>query len=98
MFSNTRNMFKSVVGGGVVSVLALGLGLAATTPAGAQYDDPPTRVARLGHIEGQVSIEPSGVDQWSSASSNYPVATGDRVYSDQDGRGEISAGGVVARM
>lgn len=78
---------------GLLSIASLG-----TREAFADSDDPPARVARLGHIQGAVSIEPSGVDQWSEATSNYPVATGDRVYADQDGRGEISAGDVVARV
>ncbi|HEY0758881.1 MAG TPA: DUF6600 domain-containing protein [Acidisarcina sp.] len=73
-------------------------GWSGTAPAMAQSDDPPARVARLGQLEGQVSIQPSGVEQWSQASSNYPVATGDRIYADQDGRGEISAGEAVARI
>src|SRR5450432_983641 len=83
---------------GLASAALVGLALLGAPAARADYDDPPSRVARLAQIDGQVSIEPSGVDQWSQATSNYPVATGDRIYADQDGRGEISAGDVVARI
>jgi hypothetical protein len=64
----------------------------------ADSDDPPARVARLGELRGTVSIEPAGVNDWSAASRNYPVATGDRVYTDRDGRTELQIGQTVARM
>jgi hypothetical protein len=64
----------------------------------AEAGDPSARVARLAYIEGTVSVQPSGVDQWSQAETNYPVATGDRIYTDKDGRDELSIGGVVVRM
>ncbi len=64
----------------------------------ADSDDPPERVARLGSLRGTVSIEPAGVNEWSAASPNYPIATGDRVYTDNDGRTEVQIGETVARM
>jgi hypothetical protein len=81
----------------------MGLFLFATLIAGvaqlqAESGDPSARVARLAYIEGTVSLQPSGVDQWSQAETNYPVATGDRIYTDQNGRDELSIGGVVVRM
>ena len=83
----------------VIAALAIAsFALMGASRSFADGDDPPSRVARLAHIEGQMSIQPSGVDQWSQASSNYPIATGDRVYADTDGRAEISAGDVVARI
>lgn len=64
----------------------------------ADSGDPPERVARLGSISGTVSLQPAGVNDWSAASSNYPIATGDRVYTDQDGRAELQIGQTIARM
>jgi len=66
--------------------------------ARADSDDPPSRVARLGSLEGTVSIQPAGVNEWSAASANYPVSTGDRVYTDDNGQAELQIGQTVARM
>jgi len=66
--------------------------------AHADSDDPPSRVARLGSLEGTVSIQPAGVNEWSTASANYPVSTGDRVYTDDNGQAELQIGQTVARM
>jgi hypothetical protein len=95
MNAHDRNRFSRI--------LLVGLALAALSflnPLSllADSDDPPARVARLGELQGTVSIEPSGVNDWSAASPNYPVATGDRVYTDRDGRAEVQIGQTVARM
>jgi hypothetical protein len=63
-----------------------------------QAGDPPSRVARLSYITGKVSFEPSGEEQWSQASMNYPVTTGDRLYTDDDGRAEFETGNIAVRM
>ncbi len=67
-------------------------------PLLADSGDPSARVARLGYIQGTVSVQPAGVDQWSQAEANYPVSTGDRLYTDQGGRDELGIGGTVVRM
>lgn len=51
--------------------------------------NPPSRVARLTQIQGDVSIQPSGVSQWTQATNNYPLTTGDRMYVDKNGRAEL---------
>src|SRR5579862_3169565 len=60
--------------------------------------DPPDRVARLGYISGSVSFQPSGEDQWSQALANYPLTTGDRIYTDRDGRAELETGNIAVRL
>jgi hypothetical protein len=60
--------------------------------------DPPGRVARLGYVSGSVSFQPSGEDQWSQALPNYPLTTGDRIYTDRDGRAELETGNVAVRL
>ncbi len=55
--------------------------------SGAQ--NPPVRVARLAQVQGQVSIEPAGVDQWTAATDNYPMSSGDRLYAGEDARAEL---------
>jgi hypothetical protein len=61
-------------------------------------DDPPTRVARLGYIEGSVSIQPAGVDDWVQAVPNRPMTTGDQLWSDQGSRAELQLGSAVIRL
>lgn len=60
--------------------------------------DPPARVGRLSSLRGQVSLQPSGANQWSEVSTNYPVASGDRLYADQDGQAEVEIGEIVTRL
>ncbi|HVB29485.1 MAG TPA: DUF6600 domain-containing protein [Terriglobia bacterium] len=72
-------------------ILALLAGLLAV-PLFANEGDPPARVARISDVQGNVSFQPSGESQWSQASLNYPVTTGDRLYADQGARAEIEAG------
>ena len=56
----------------------------AVTPSQAQ-NDPPFGSARLDHLQGNVSIQPNGVDDWGQAYPNQPVGAGDRVFSDGGG-------------
>jgi hypothetical protein len=55
--------------------------------------DPPGRVARLGYFQGSLSFRPASLDDWAPASANYPLTTGDHIWADDDGRGEIHIGG-----
>ncbi len=69
---------------------------AAVPPAHAQdqYDqyDPPSRVARLGYMQGSVSFQPAGESEWVEAVANRPMTTGDRLWADRDGRAEVELG------
>ena len=40
-------------------------------------DDPPARAARLNYINGQVSFQAAGADNWEAAQLNRPLITGD---------------------
>jgi len=42
-----------------------------------QKDDPPSRVARIGYLEGSVSFQPAGEPDWVQAVANRPMTTGD---------------------
>lgn len=55
-------------------------------------DDPPGRVARLGHTEGSVSFQPAGESEWVEASRNRPMTTGDKLWADRDSRAEVQLG------
>jgi len=60
--------------------------------------DPPVTVGRLAALDGTVNEEPAGINQWSTATDNTPVSTGDRIYTQDDGRAEIQLGQTVARL
>ena len=72
--------------------------LCGTASLHADADDPPAAVGRLHAMQGSVSVQPADVDQWSQVAENYPVATGDRIYADQNSRAEIQLGSTAVRM
>ena len=78
----------------LVTGMLAGMALAAT-PSRAQ-NDPPFGSARLAHVEGNVSIQPNGVDDWGQAYVNMPTGPGDRIFTDPQGRGELQAAQVRA--
>jgi hypothetical protein len=97
----------------VAVILAVGLGAeaaaaqaypAADVQAPAQPStptattDPPGRVARIAIVQGNVSVEPAGVDSFSQAELNYPLTVGDRMYVDLQGLAELQTAGLAVRM
>ena len=58
-------------------------------------DDPPSRVARLGYMQGSISFQPAGESEWVEAGRNRPLTTGDKLWSDRDSRAELSLGSAV---
>ncbi len=61
-------------------------------------DDPPSRVARLKYISGEVSMQPGGVNDWATATINRPMTTADRLWTDKDSRAELHLGSAALRM
>jgi len=61
-------------------------------------DDPPSRVARLGFLQGSVSFQPAGETDWVGAVPNRPMSTGDQLWTDQDSRAEVQLGSAVIRL
>ena len=61
-------------------------------------DDPPSRVARLAYAQGSVSFQPGGTDDWVTAVVNRPITTGDKLWSDNDGRVELQLDGSIMRL
>src|SRR5229473_472368 len=86
------------------SALALLLGLwivsASIVPAiaTADTDDPPARVARLAYLEGAISFQPGGTDEWVAAPLNRPITTGDKIWSDRGSRAELQLDGSALRL
>src|SRR5437016_9754959 len=80
-----------------LAALAL-LALFALGAAWAEEGDPPGRVARLSDIEGSVSLQPAGVQDWAGASVNRPLTTGDKLWTDQGSRAELDIGAAAIRL
>ena len=64
----------------------------------AQAGDPPSRVARVSVVVGNVSFESASVQQFSVAETNYPMTSGDRIYADLGANAEIQTGQLAVRM
>ena len=60
--------------------------------------DPPSRVARLAHIEGEVSMAPAGTEEWAEAILNRPVTSGDRLWTEGGARVELQVGSAAAYL
>jgi hypothetical protein len=58
----------------------------------------PSRVARLGYMEGSVSFQPAGETDWVQAVPNRPMTTGDKLWTDKDSRAELQLGSAVIRL
>ncbi|HSY33458.1 MAG TPA: DUF6600 domain-containing protein [Verrucomicrobiae bacterium] len=64
----------------------------------ADDDDPPSVVARLAYSQGAVSFQPAGTEDWVDAGINRPITTGDKLWSDQDGRVELQLDASTIRL
>jgi hypothetical protein len=84
----------------LVSLLSIALAATLFAPSrtAADEDDPPTRVARLSHIDGSVSFEPAGTDDWVAAAINRPMTTGDKLWVDNSARAELHIGSASIRL
>ncbi|MEO8544780.1 MAG: DUF6600 domain-containing protein, partial [Burkholderiaceae bacterium] len=60
--------------------------------------DPPSRVARLSYVTGDVSMQPAGIEEWSEAHLNRPLITGDSLYTDRASRVELEVGAATLRL
>jgi hypothetical protein len=60
--------------------------------------DPPSRVARLSYVSGDLGLLPAGAKDWSDASVNRPLTSGDRLSTGNDARAELELGGASLRM
>ena len=79
----------------VIAILAL---LFAPFGISHAQEDPPSSVARLNYFDGPVSFLPAGSDNWSYATLNNPLTTGDQVWVDKGGRSELHLGSTALRL
>jgi len=77
---------------------AVVIGAAVLAFSGWASADPPSRVARLGYMTGEISFSPAGENDWVHATINRPLTTGDRLWADAGARAEIQIGGAMIRM
>jgi hypothetical protein len=69
-----------------------------STTAALAEDDPPSRAVRLNYINGEVSVQPGGVDDWVPGAINRPLTTSDRVWTDKNSRAELHLGTSAMRL
>jgi hypothetical protein len=81
-----------------VVLLCAAAGLAQAQSTTDDSADPPSRVARLSYIAGDLAFLPAGAKDWSDASINRPLTTGDRLSTSQGARAELEFGGGTLRM
>src|SRR5215467_4300816 len=72
--------------------------LALSAAAFGDADDPPARVARLNYMSGSVSFRPGTVEDWAEATLNYPMTTGDHLWSDENSSAEMHIGSTAVRL
>jgi hypothetical protein len=68
------------------------------SPQDANTPDPPSRVARLNYMDGSVSFQPGGENDWVTAVLNRPLVTGDNLWADEDSRAEVHIGSTALRL
>jgi hypothetical protein len=82
----------------VIPALCLVMGLAQAQDSEPYDPDPPERAARLSLIEGDVSLQPAGEDEWAPAILNRPLTTGDKLWTERNARAEIHVGPAAVRL
>src|SRR5579884_105665 len=92
--SKEQMRMNHLIGTAVIGIAAL----AAVEAQPAQPVDPPGRVARLSYIDGAVSFQPGGVDDWVQAVLNRPLTTGHHLWADDGARAELHIGSAALRL
>jgi hypothetical protein len=82
-----------------LAVLSFSLTLGLARADDQSYEaDPPDRAARLSYIQGDVSMQPAGEEDWAPALLNRPLTTGDKLWTERDARAEIQVGQAAVRL
>ncbi|MDX1983369.1 MAG: DUF6600 domain-containing protein [Bryobacteraceae bacterium] len=61
-------------------------------------NDPPSRVARISYLRGEVSLRVGGVEDWRAATANRPLTSGDELWTGDGGRAELHTGNAALRL
>lgn len=92
MLKSLFSLRKAVAGCAIAACLTL------LPPPSHAQDDPPSEAGRLSIVNGTVSIQPAGSDDWEQAYLNYALGPGDRIFTDSDGRAEVQIGQTFVRI
>jgi len=87
------NRFAVLLAGVTLAVAAW-----AQAPDESDQADPPSRVARLSYIHGDVSFVPAGENDWVQAQLNRPLVTGDKLFADGGARAALEIGAASVRI
>ncbi len=94
MQAMVNSLFRTLA----VLSFSLMLGLARAQDSESYEADPPDRAARLSYIQGDVSMQPAGEEDWAPALLNRPLTTGDKLWTERDARAEIQVGQAAVRL
>jgi len=94
MLHMSQNPFRALAALSLCLVFGLAHGQENETYA----DDPPDRAARLSYVQGDVSMQPAGEEEWADAIVNRPLTTGDKLWLDENARAEIYVGEAAVRL
>ena len=72
--------------------------VAAGVPLPPSVADAPSVAARIALVEGLVSLQPAGIDDWTPAELNRTLTTGDSLWTSGNGRAEIGSGSTAMRL
>lgn len=78
--------------------LALCCGMLLAIAVGAQEPDPPGRVGRLSHAEGQIEAWTQDSNAWAAVVINTPIASQTGLWTAADGRAEVRIGSTAVRL
>jgi len=81
-----------------VTILGVAFAIFGVANVWANNDDPPDRAARLSYTHGVTSFSPAGENEWVDTVVNRPLVSGDRLWTDRDGRAELEVGGSALRL
>jgi hypothetical protein len=80
------------------SLRTAALSIAMVTLAALAQATSPQRVARLGYLDGEVSLLEAGDTDWVQAPLNQPLITGDNLWTDQSAGAELQVEGAAIRV
>ena len=72
--------------------LTLAVEVAHAQPMGGSPVDPPSRVGRVARLLGTVSFRGAGQTEWQTAVTNYPVTSGNVLWTEPSSAAEIGVG------
>jgi len=81
-----------------ITLLCIVAGMARAQTGTDDSADPPSRVARLSYIAGDLGFLPSGAKDWSDANINRPLTSGDKLSTAAGARAELEFGGGTLRI